>query len=423
MTVEAITSRTFGFMRLRYQLGGGIILTGLLYTAMLAAEPYGPVNVELLTRSTLYCVGATMIGVALLRSVSQYPGVQAHAYILPAFAFSYGGLLAVLLLARLPYSRLLVFGSFFIVTSWFAILLGLSSRRQSLRIGVVPGGDHRSLKGIDSIEWVELTDDKYRPDGVQAIAADLNFDHNPEWDRRLADYALAGIPVYHIKQLEESLLGRVELEHLSENRFGTLSPVSAYLTIKHVVDWLVALFAAAALAPVMLGFAIAIRVDSPGPAIFKQIRIGYRGRPFTVYKFRTMKHAAKSTADRTAAKTLSADDRITSLGAFLRRTRIDELPQIYNILRAEMSWIGPRPEAQVLSEWYEGEIPFYRYRHIVRPGVTGWAQVNQGHVAEVEDVREKLYYDFYYIKNFSPWIDMLIVAKTLRTVLTGFGAK
>ena len=99
------------------------------------------------------------------------------------------------------------------------------------------------------------------------------------------------------------------------------------------------------------------------------------------------------------------------------------MPQILNILRGEMTWIGPRPEASTLSEWYEAEIPFYRYRHIVRPGITGWAQVNQGHVAAVEDVLQKLQYDFYYIKYFSPWLDMLIVFKTIRTVLTGFGSK
>src|SRR3546814_15010715 len=102
---------------------------------------------------------------------------------------------------------------------------------------------------------------------------------------------------------------------------------------------------------------------------------------------------------------------------FLRQSRLDELPQIINVLKGEMSWIGPRPEAEVLSQWYEAEIPFYRYRHIVRPGMSGWAQVNQGHVVEVGAVRDKLYYDFYYIKHFSPWIDILIVARTIRTVL------
>jgi lipopolysaccharide/colanic/teichoic acid biosynthesis glycosyltransferase len=126
---------------------------------------------------------------------------------------------------------------------------------------------------------------------------------------------------------------------------------------------------------------------------------------------------------RDRAITRENDDRVTRLGRILRKSRIDELPQLINVLKGEMSLIGPRPEAAVLSAWYEAEIPFYRYRHVVRPGITGWAQVMQGHVAEVEEVRSKLYYDFYYIKNFSLWIDSLIVLRTLATMITGNGAR
>src|SRR5690606_16733904 len=121
--------------------------------------------------------------------------------------------------------------------------------------------------------------------------------------------------------------------------------------------------------------------------------------------------------------TVERDARITGPGRFLRRCRLDELPQILNILRGEMSWIGPRPEAVPLSRLYESGLPFYRYRHIVRPGITGWAQVNQGHVAAVDEVLDKLHYDFFYIKNFSIWLDMLITLRTIRVVLTGKGAR
>lgn len=117
------------------------------------------------------------------------------------------------------------------------------------------------------------------------------------------------------------------------------------------------------------------------------------------------------------------DDRITPIGRFLRFSRIDELPQLINVLRGEMSLIGPRPEATGLSDWYQSEVPFYRYRHIVKPGITGWAQVNQGHVAGVDDIKMKLQFDFYYIRNFSIWLDILIVMKTIKTMLTGYGHK
>jgi lipopolysaccharide/colanic/teichoic acid biosynthesis glycosyltransferase len=126
---------------------------------------------------------------------------------------------------------------------------------------------------------------------------------------------------------------------------------------------------------------------------------------------------------RNSAITQTRDPRITRVGQFLRRTRIDELPQIWNIIRGEMSWIGPRPEALPLSEWYLTELPFYTYRHIVRPGITGWAQVNQGHVADLDGVHEKLHYDFFYIKNFSAWLDLLITWRTIGIVFSGFGAK
>jgi lipopolysaccharide/colanic/teichoic acid biosynthesis glycosyltransferase len=253
---------------------------------------------------------------------------------------------------------------------------------------------------------------------------DLRRDLPTEWERRIADFALSGIPVYHSKHLVESLTGRVELEHLSETSFGTLSPPTAYMVPKHLLDRLMALVALILLAPLLVVVAILIRLDSPGPAIFRQQRVGFRGATFTVFKFRTMSNrpvADHGVVDEAITRENYA--RITRLGRVLRRTRIDELPQIINILKGQMSWIGPRPEASVLSSWYEAEIPFYRYRHIVRPGITGWAQVMQGHVAEVEQVRDKLYYDFYYIKNFSLWIDILIVFRTLKTMASGFGAR
>ena len=167
-----------------------------------------------------------------------------------------------------------------------------------------------------------------------------------------------------------------------------------------------------------------IRIDSKGPALYRQTRAGYRGKPFTVYKLRTMVDVPPAaTGTREAAITRDNDPRVTRIGRVLRRTRIDELPQIINILEGTMSWIGPRPEAQVLSDWFETALPFYRYRYIVRPGITGWAQVNQGHVAEEHQVLEKLHYDFFYIKNFSLWLDVLIIFRTVSTIVSGFGAR
>ena len=140
--------------------------------------------------------------------------------------------------------------------------------------------------------------------------------------------------------------------------------------------------------------ALLVKLDSPGPALFTQQRITKGGSKFTIYKFRTMTAGAAAPLSRNDAMTRDHDPRITRLGAFLRKSRIDELPQILNILKGEMSWIGPRPEAAPLAEWYESQLPFYQYRHIVPPGITGWAQVNQGHVTDPDDVLDKLHYDF-----------------------------
>lgn len=405
-------------------VAGYIVLFSASYFLLVhfseSAQQSGP----LLRFTTLCGLVATVAGKALLGSITRYPGVETNSYVLPAFSATFGILLLFLILGRFEYSRALLLSSFTAAILWSYVWNMLPGRRKTLRIGIVPHGHYAPLQQLDGVTWILLDHPEQDVGGLDAVALDLRSDPGDVWERRLADYALSGLPVYHTKHLIESMTGRVELETLSENSFGTLSPMSAYMAAKHVLDWLAALAAVLLLLPLLLALALLIRLDSRGPSIFRQIRIGYRGEPFTVYKFRTMTTVRRTDADiRSEAMTQTDDKRITRIGAALRKTRIDELPQLFNVLRGEMSWIGPRPEAEVLSRWYEKELPFYRYRHTVRPGITGWAQVNQGHVVEVEDVLSKLHYDFYYIKNFSPWLDLLIVVRTIRTMLTGFGAR
>ncbi len=381
-------------------------------------------SAQLLLDTIAGCIVATAVGVFLIRGVSQYPGVEASAYIVPGFVVAYAALLATFILGRLEYSRILLTTSFLTNNGLFFIIFLLGERRRRLRIGIVPEGRYVPPLEVKGIEWHTLRDANEDVSHLDAIAVDLRADIPDEWERRLAEFALSDMPVYHSKHLLESLTGKVELEQLSENNFGTLSPLRAYMNVKHAADALCALVALIVLSPLFAAIAIVIRLDAPGPILFRQVRIGYQGKPFRVFKFRTMTDSSTPDADMLdAAKTKNGDLRVTRPGAVLRRSRLDELPQLLNVIKGEMSWIGPRPEAEVLSRWYANEIPFYPYRHIVRPGITGWAQVNQGHVAEVEEVKSKLHYDFYYIKHFSPWIDLLIVARTARTMLTGFGAR
>lgn len=382
-------------------------------------------SINVVAYTGIGCVIASTTCVYILQSVRNYPGVEESFYKVPAFCVSYGLLLLILVLFRIPYSRLLLTTVFIVNIAMSFIIHAILHRYMEHCIGVVSAGEYARLIEIPGVDWKLLESPSDSLDDVDSVSVDLRSDLSDEWERFLASLALMGVPVYHSKHLRESLTGKVEVERISENSFGTLSPLYAYMNAKYLLDWIFALLAVVALLPGLIIIALVIKIDSRGPVIFKQIRIGYQGKPFLVYKFRTMTVAQFETdqAARDDAITKSGDNRITNVGRFLRRSRLDELPQLFNVLKGEMSWIGPRPEAEILSRWYEKEIPFYRYRHIVRPGITGWAQVNQGHVADVDQVREKLHFDFYYIKNFSLWIDVIVVARTVRTILTGFGSR
>ena len=367
---------------------------------------------------------AVAIATWIRLSVQTFPGTRAGALIAPSIVVAHVSVLTLLLLTRLPYDRLGLVIGFVAHLVWTIGLYIAVHRRVRRQFGVIPIGVVHHLRSIEGVNWKMLK----RPDlkatyDCDALVADFTADLPPEWEAFLADAALDGRMVYQVKQLSESLTGRVEVNHLSENSFGSLIPARGYFHLKSIVDFFAALILLPVLALPMLAIAAAIRIDSRGPALFRQRRVGHAGRPITVYKFRTMKADQEQDDDRSAAMTGEQDLRITRLGGFLRRSRIDELPQMFNILKGEMSWIGPRPEAAVLSTWYTGEIPFYRYRHVVRPGISGWAQVNQGHVAHVDEIHEKLQFDFFYIKYFSPWLDTLILFRTIKTMLTGFGSR
>jgi exopolysaccharide biosynthesis polyprenyl glycosylphosphotransferase len=172
--------------------------------------------------------------------------------------------------------------------------------------------------------------------------------------------------------------------------------------------------------PLMVFTAIAIRLDSKGPIFYRQERVGYRGRPFMLIKFRSMRPDAEASGPVWA---MEQDRRITRVGQFIRLTRIDELPQLFNILRGEMSFIGPRPERPVFVEQLAEKIPFYNDRHGVKPGLTGWAQVNYPYGASVEDARRKLSYDLYYVKRQNFLLDAIIFFSTVRVILFQEGAR
>jgi lipopolysaccharide/colanic/teichoic acid biosynthesis glycosyltransferase len=379
----------------------------------------------------------TIVPLVLAAAISWYvlARLRDHAkarhlsYVLPINFLVFSSVLGALALLRLPYSA-----SLFAVGATCAVLVSfvIAVRNRGLMKPHVIVGRGRGSE-------IELTG-RYVPSPALAdlealilsgrrdwaIVADLHYPHASGWERLFAKAALSGIPVYHYRQIAEMQTGQVKINHLSENDLGSLIPNVPYVAIKRLLDIIAALLLLPFCLPAFGLIALLIKLDSPGTAFFIQERVGFRGTTFRMIKFRTMRERrtrAGTQADRNEAMTRTDDERITRIGAFLRKTRIDELPQIFNILMGEMTWIGPRPEARSLAEWYEAELPFYSYRHIVRPGITGWAQVNQGHVTDVSDVLAKLRFDFYYIKNVSLWLDMLVVLKTLRVIVTGLGAK
>lgn len=422
-----VAHRTIVLGSFRSQALFGYLITVLIPAwVSVGTAPDAPGALVPLYNSAIGASVAFLAGLIVLRRVTSFPGIRYFGYIIPSYLSSFGAVVAFMFVCRYNYSTVYLAESFMLALA-FSYLVGFAlDRYTTLSFKVVPAGRIAGLLEIPNVDWQVLRSPEPLPAGSPAVVADLHFDHAPEWERMIAEAAVSGIPVYHTKQLRESLTGTVSIEHLSENSFGSLLPNLAYVKVKRIVDVLACLLILPLIALPMIVIGVLIRLDSPGPIFFIQDRIGYRCKQFRMFKFRTMRPRTSSNnaeGARLDAMTKSDDDRITQIGRILRKLRLDELPQLFNVLRGDMSLIGPRPEAVPLSKWYESELAFYSYRHIVRPGITGWAQVHQGHVTDLLAVNQKLTYDFYYIKNFSVWLDVLIALRTIPTMLLGIGSK
>lgn len=238
-------------------------------------------------------------------------------------------------------------------------------------------------------------------------------------DIRLRD----GIVIEESATFYERLTGKISIEMLRPSWLIFSSNTRLARMYKHwrrLVDVAAASAGLLLSLPVMLLTALAIKLDSPGPVFYTQERVGRGDERFKIVKFRSMRTDAEKHG---AVWARQADDRVTRVGRVIRKLRIDELPQFVNVLRGEMSFIGPRPERPQFVEMLEREIPFYPQRHLVKPGLTGWAQIRYPYGASVKDAMAKLEYDLYYIKNQSPLLDLIIIFETIRIVLFGRGAR
>jgi sugar transferase (PEP-CTERM system associated) len=240
----------------------------------------------------------------------------------------------------------------------------------------------------------------------------------------LLDNKLRGVPIFSDLSFQEHHLGRIELDAIDANWLlfadGFANGIVSR-TCKRIFDVAIGLLLTIVTLPLMLITAVAIKLDRGGPIFYRQERTGLHGKTFTLFKFRSMATDAEAAGKPQWAQ--QSDPRITRVGAFIRASRIDELPQLFNVLRGEMSMIGPRPERPIFVHELAKVIPFYNERSYVKPGLTGWAQVNYPYGASVDDAREKLAYDLYYVKNRGMLLDMVILLSTVRVILFREGAR
>jgi exopolysaccharide biosynthesis polyprenyl glycosylphosphotransferase len=238
------------------------------------------------------------------------------------------------------------------------------------------------------------------------------------------DVAPLDIRVVDVHHFNEHAFGKIPVYHLSPVWFMSLlhlyqRPYSRF--VKRTFDLVVAGVSLLVLVPVLALVALIVRLSSPGPVFFRQLRLGEGGELFEILKYRTMVEGAEAPGE--AVWAAADDSRVTAVGGVLRRTRLDEIPQLWNVLRGEMSIVGPRPERPEFLELLRDTVPFWTRRHLVKPGITGWAQVRRGYTADALGTAEKLAYDLYYLKYRSLLFDLAISARTVGTVLSGFGSR
>lgn len=242
--------------------------------------------------------------------------------------------------------------------------------------------------------------------------------------RELLDIRLSGIKVEDVTGILEKITGKVEIDGLYPSWLifsegFRLGP--AFVFARRVISWLASFILLLVILPFLPLIALAIKLDSPGPVFYQQKRVGRNGKVFNVAKFRTMKSNAEATTGAVWAD--ETDPRITRVGRWLRKTRLDEIPQLWNVFKGDMGFVGPRPERPEFVEWLIREIPYFNFRHMIRPGITGWAQVCYQYGASLEEAKEKLKYDLYYTKNMSLGLDLVIILRSIKIVLFGYGAR
>jgi exopolysaccharide biosynthesis polyprenyl glycosylphosphotransferase len=426
--------------RTRFQAGTVIAdLVALVLAIELASirvfDTWRPWDAATNTQNTRPMLFLLLVGVGLgswtaLRSIGPYVPRPIYGRCFLALAIAAATVSIGTFLLRTYFSR-----TFVLITLglWllFALLHRLFQRRQPWIERMVLVTDEKELAAdLDEAphtQILQLLDPQGAPPAEQlprdvSLVVDLRAVLSDDMAQFVSSSTLAGLEVRPFVQTYEQHTERVPLVHLNEGWEISvpLGRRQAYGPFKRTVEVAATIITAPLWLPLMAATAIAIRIDSPGPAIFRQQRVGRDDRPFTIYKFRTMVVGADAGGPQF---TIPGDPRVTRLGRFLRSTRLDEVPQLINVLRGELALVGPRAEQVAFAQQFQQQIPFYRYRHLVRPGITGWAQVNSGYADSLDDTIEKLTYDLYYVRHMTPWLDVAVLWKSVITVVSGRGAQ
>ncbi len=266
--------------------------------------------------------------------------------------------------------------------------------------------------------------DFVREQGIDEIVIALTERRGSLPMNALVDCRLAGIPIESYQAFCERETGKVDIDDLRADWFlfsGGFPGSRIQYLLKRGLDISTSAFLLSLAWPLMAAAALAVRLEDGGPVFYRQARVGVAGRPFQLMKFRSMRTDAE--ADGVARWAQNNDERITAIGSVIRKLRIDELPQLFNVIKGDMSFVGPRPERAEFVQTLSSRWPFYSQRHSVKPGLTGWAQINFRYGSSMEDSKEKLSYDLYYVKHFSIIFDVLIILQTLRVVIWTDGAR
>jgi sugar transferase (PEP-CTERM system associated) len=408
-----------------------LVFAASLEIAMVAVGGYGPDSLH----SMRFAVARVLVAVSL--------GVIVQSvifFLVPGLAFWRSNLFVAmvlsvfgLVLVRLLFGRLI--GSERLKRR--VVMLGAGSRSARIvRLAERPGASYvvAGLIAMGEAEPIQGAVPRQAIPNLAQHVVDLNATEvvmaleerrNALPLKDLLRVKTTGVHVTEISTFLERETGRIDLQSVNpswlifSDGFSSGRMISS--AVKRMFDVTASLALLLFAAPVIALFAMLVKLESAGPAFYRQRRVGLYNEPFEILKLRSMRQDAEVAGKAVWAE--KDDPRITRIGRFIRKVRIDELPQCWSVLKGEMSFVGPRPERPQFVEDLERELPFYAERHMVKPGITGWAQINYPYGASIEDARHKLEYDLYYAKNYSPFLDLLILLQTLRVVLWPEGAR